>query len=216
VCNIIQRYANNTDGYVALYEIMERIHPLLNPDAKLQAPLSINCTDIHDYSNQFHSYIPHNSLENVHFTQRRQINIFLDGLDSSYSMALRQIRQQLRNWPETNSDPPPPLQLEALPRTIKTIMVEDCKAGTVRVLRGNQNQANGHQKSSNPNKPRFPKDITAQAFTDVQCNYCKCYGHKSITCERMAQVIILQELLPKISDKTHTKLLEHYSKTQQD
>lgn len=44
VQNIIQRYAGNTDGYAALYEIMERIHPLLNPDAKLQAPLSINCT----------------------------------------------------------------------------------------------------------------------------------------------------------------------------
>jgi hypothetical protein len=87
VWNIIQRHANTTDGYAALYEIMERIHPLLNPDAKLQAPMSINCTDIHDYSNQINSYFLYNSLENVHFTQRQQINIFLKG-DSSYATTI--------------------------------------------------------------------------------------------------------------------------------
>jgi hypothetical protein len=70
VRNIIQRHASNADGYSALYEIMERIHPLLNPDAKLQAPLSINSTDIHDYYNQVDSYLLHNSLEEVYFTPR--------------------------------------------------------------------------------------------------------------------------------------------------
>ena len=70
VRNILQRYATHTNGYAALYEIMERIHPALNPDAKLTAPLSINCHDIHDYANQLDAYLLHNSLENVHFTPR--------------------------------------------------------------------------------------------------------------------------------------------------
>lgn len=70
VQNILQRHASNADGYSALYEIMERIHPLLNPDAKLQAPLSLNSTDIHGYYNQVDSYLLHNSLAEVYFTPR--------------------------------------------------------------------------------------------------------------------------------------------------
>lgn len=39
VRNILQRYDTHTNGYAALYEIMERIYLALNPDAKLTAPL---------------------------------------------------------------------------------------------------------------------------------------------------------------------------------
>jgi hypothetical protein len=46
ICNIIQHNVANTDGFSALYEIMEHIYPKLNADAKLIALLSINCTEI--------------------------------------------------------------------------------------------------------------------------------------------------------------------------
>jgi len=213
VRNIIQRHATHTDGYAALYEIMERIHPLLNPDAKLQTPLSINCTDIHDYSNQLHSFFLHQSLENIQYTQRRKINMFLDGLDTSYATAVRQLRQQLRSWPESKKEPPNDLRLEALPRTIETIMNEEHEPGTIRALH------RGHtpSKPNAINSPRISKDtVAARVFTDVQCNYCKGFGHKSITCERLAQLLLLQDVLQKISEKTKVKLLEHYTKTQQD
>jgi hypothetical protein len=95
--NILHRHASNTDGYSSLYEIMERIHPLLNANAKLNPPLSINCTDIHDYINLLDSYFLHNWLEGIHFTARQQVNIFLNGLDSSYAAAISQIKQQMRS-----------------------------------------------------------------------------------------------------------------------
>jgi hypothetical protein len=104
--NILNRHASNTDGYASLYEIMERIHPLLNADAKLNAPLSINCTDIHDYINLLDSYFLHNRLEGIHFTARRQVNIFLNGLDSSYATAISQIKQQMHStWHEDDNTP---------------------------------------------------------------------------------------------------------------
>jgi hypothetical protein len=45
------------DGYRTLYEIMSRIHPILNPDAQLPPPHSGNFADIHGYYNQFDAYV---------------------------------------------------------------------------------------------------------------------------------------------------------------
>jgi len=92
VRNIINCHASNTNGYSALYEIMERIHPHLNPDAKLNPPQSVNYSDIHEYYNQLDAYFLHNSFEGIHFNPRRQVNIFLEGLDQSYAPAILLIR----------------------------------------------------------------------------------------------------------------------------
>lgn len=114
---------------------MVRIHPLLNADAKLNPPLSINCTDIHDYINLLDSYFLRNRLEGIHFTARRQVNIFLNGLDSSYSAAISQIKQQMRStWHGNNNTPPPDLTIPSIARTIEQIMQEDGEQAVVRAL----------------------------------------------------------------------------------
>lgn len=47
--NIINRHSTNTNGYSALHDIMECIHPLQNPDATLHPSLSADCMDIHEW-----------------------------------------------------------------------------------------------------------------------------------------------------------------------
>jgi hypothetical protein len=125
VQNIIHRHASNTNGYSALYEIMECIHPLLNPEAQLSAPQSINCTDIHEYYNQLDSYFLYNSFEGIRFTARRQVNIFLEGLDASYAPEISQIRQQMRTWKDDDATPPDDLRITPLAQTIESIMAEE-------------------------------------------------------------------------------------------
>jgi hypothetical protein len=70
--DIVTRHAVTADGYSCLYKIMERIHPVLNKNAKLDAlTYTPNCTSIHDYFNQFESYLLYNSLDQglLHTTQ---------------------------------------------------------------------------------------------------------------------------------------------------
>ncbi len=211
VRNIIHRHASNTDGYSALYEIMERIHRLLNPDAKLSAPLSINCTDIHDYYNQLDSYFLHNSLEQVHFTPRRQVNIFLEGLDSSYATAISQIRQQLRTWREDEANPPSNLCITALARTVERIMQEETNIPIVRALTNHK---------QNTPKPKPTKSGLAmensRPYIDIQCSHCQAYGHKAINCDKMTLFMLLQQAAHTINDKTKVKMLENYAKLIQD
>ncbi len=209
VCNIIHRHASNTDGYSALYEIMERIHPILNADAKLSAPLSINCTDIHEYYNRFDSYLLHNSLKEVYFTPRRQINIFLEGLDSSYATAISQIRQQLRTWRDDETKPPPDLCITSLARTIECIMQEESNIPTIRVA--------ARHRPISPPKNKHPKAITdtTRQYVDIQCTFCKSYGHKKFNCDKMSQFLILQEMVPQVDEKMKTKLMNNYHKLMQ-
>jgi hypothetical protein len=77
----------------------------------------VNCSDIHEYYNQLDAYFLHNSFEGIHFNPRRQVNIFLEGLDQSYAPAILQIRQQLRAWKEEDN-PPEDLRLTSLPCTV--------------------------------------------------------------------------------------------------
>jgi hypothetical protein len=213
VRNIIQWYATNTDGYATLYEIMERIHPILNPDAKLHAPLSINCSDIHDYANQLDSYFLHNSLENVHYTARCKVNIFLEGLDSSFASAIRQIRQQLRSWPEGDTQLPPDLNLNALPRLVEIIMQEE--EHNTPIIRTMQKSAKPqHNNILGRTKPYM--DTNTRTYVDIQCLNCKAFGHKYTNCDKTAQYILITEAVKDLSEKSKAKILENYTKQTTD
>jgi hypothetical protein len=209
VRNIINRHASNTDGYRALYKIMERIHPHLNPDAKLSPPHITNCSDIHEYYNQLEAYFLHNSFEKVHVNPRRQVNIFLEGLDQSYAPAILQIRQQLRAWKD-EEDPPEDLKLTSLPWTVERIMQEQIHFPTVRMLQSNQ-RANLNKYNQKNSQIRQDQN-TIRPFQNIQCSYCKLFGHKRAHCDKMAQYILVHEAYKQIDDKTKTKILENYSK----
>jgi len=206
VRNIINRHASNTDGYSALYEIMERIHPRLNPDAKLSPPQSANCSDIHEYYNQLDAYFLHNSFENVQFNPRRQVHIFLEGLDQSYAPAILQIRQVLRTWRE-DEPPPEDLKLTSLPRTVEYIMQEQTTFPTVRALRHDTRTTPPPKTGKLPNIPK----PAPRPFVNIQCSYCKAFGHKRVNCNRMAQFILLMEAYKLLDDKSKRAILENYS-----
>lgn len=184
--NIIHRHASKTDGYSALYEIVERIHPLLNADAKLPIPLSINCTDIHDYYHQLDSYFLHNSLEGLNYTERRMVHYFLDGLDTSFAPAVRQIRQQMRTlWRDDYTTPPPGLAITEIAQTVEQIMQEEGTTPMVRAMK--QHPSNRHPRGTQRDRREITSDaVTSRTSVDIQCTHCGTYGHKCIRCDNMA------------------------------
>lgn len=207
----------NTDGFAALYEIMEHINLTLNLDTKLPVPLPINCSNIHDYSNQLDLFFLYNSVENIHFTPCQQIYKFLEGLDSSYAIATRQIHQKLQAWQETDTNIPPALCLNALLRTIETIMQEDMDIAILCIMHKPTSQSMKLWRDPT-HTPHLltSKDIISYTYVDIQCANCKTYGHKPINFEKMAQFLLLQEASQKINDKIGSKLLENYAKVTQE
>jgi hypothetical protein len=111
------------DGYRALYEIMSRIHPILNPDAQLPPPYSGNFVDIHGYYNQFDAYVLHQRLlYGISMMKRQKLIEFLAGLDETYQKAIDQIKQHMMNWRQDDPDPPEALEITELPHMIEQIM----------------------------------------------------------------------------------------------
>lgn len=212
--NIIHRHASNTDGYSALYEILERIHPSLNPDAKLNPPMSINCTDIHDYYNQVDSYFQHCSLEGLHYNERRKVNIFLDGLDTSYAAAISQIKQQMRSlWRDDDSNPPSNLSITSLACTVEQIMNDDASTpAVVRAMKFSRPRTTPREPPKDANKDQ----PTRRAYVDIQCTFCLAYGHPYMNCDKMAQYLILQQASQKMSEKTKAKLIHNYNASVQE
>jgi hypothetical protein len=79
VCNIVNKYAWNTDGYQALYDIMAKIHPALNPDAKFEIPHIKDYASVHEYYLHVDAYYMHENFSGRRYTPRQQLNTFLDG-----------------------------------------------------------------------------------------------------------------------------------------
>ncbi len=145
--------------------------------------------------------------------------MFLDGLDSSYVIATRQIRQQLRAWPEDEVDIPQALRLNALPRTIETMLQEDTDTPTVRAtqVRSNHPLSTRPKESNTTNTRLLPtNEYTKRAYVDVQCQNCGAFGHKPINCDKLAQHLLLQEAAAKINEKIRAKLLHNYNKVMKD
>jgi hypothetical protein len=209
--NIIHRNASTTDGYSTMYEIMEQIHPALNQDAKLVQPQSINCTDIHDYYKQYDSYLLHNSLMGVEYTTRRKVNIFIEGLDSTYEPAIQRIRQHMMTWRKGETEPPDDLQIPVLAQTVERIMLEVSGAPIIRAITKRTDKSTRNNSSTVHNTPRQHTALKRQ-YIDVQCTYCKSYGHRKVNCDKMALWLLLQDVSTQVEDKHKTRLVENYIK----
>jgi hypothetical protein len=55
-----------------------------------------------------------------------------------------------------------------------------------------------------------------QTLPAVQCTYCKMFGHKHVSCHKMAIWLILQEHAAKMDDKFKAQLIHDYRKAMED
>jgi hypothetical protein len=207
--NIINRQAITTDGYRVLYDIMQRVHPALNSDAKFTIPLSSQYNDVHEYYSQFQSYIMHEKFAGRLYKPREQLVRFLEGLDMSYAPAVNHIRMQLDNWNAEDHQTPENLQLANLPNLIELYMEESGPTNAV-IRRFTQ----GH-KLSNPRNTQHKNDEETQndkrPYVDIKCPLCLTYGHPKQHCDHMAIWLILKENSKLVDDKLRQKLLANYA-----
>jgi hypothetical protein len=81
----ISKYAAEANGYTVLYEIMQLVHPLLNPYAKIERPTTTDSVDIHNYYSKLNTYFLYIKLkEKREFDPRTKAQYFIEGMDATY------------------------------------------------------------------------------------------------------------------------------------
>lgn len=53
-------------------------------------------------------------------------------------------------------------------------------------------------------------------YIDIQCDFCKMYGHKKVQCDKMATWLHLHKASQQLDEKLKTRILENYGKTTTD
>ena len=91
--NIINRYAEQNDGYKVLYAMLELVHPALHQDAVLLPPKSTECNeDVHLYAQKFDSWLKYEAYANQPYSARETVNLFLRELSPHFAPAISRIR----------------------------------------------------------------------------------------------------------------------------
>ena len=142
--NIINRNAIQTDGYRVLYDIMAKIHPMLNPDAKFDEPRSENYSDIHEYYLFLTSYFMHEQYLGRIYKPREKINKFLQNMDPSYAVAIDKIRTRMKSWSVNDPSVLDDLEMDNLPILVDEYMEE---AGTTPVIHRFERKTDGRRDS---------------------------------------------------------------------
>jgi hypothetical protein len=207
--NIVNRHALTTDGYRVLYDIMERIHPALDPDAIFQPPQSSNYSDIHEYYNYLTSYFMHEEFAGRIYKPREQLNKFLLGLDPSYQPAISRIRRQMDNWSASDDTIPDVLTLSNLPNLIEKYLDEEGGHPVInRLDRRNDRRPRG---DGGVSRDLLKQDEDARSYVDTKCNFCQTYGHLKHNCDRMALWLHLKDASKQVDDKMRAKLHANYA-----
>ncbi len=214
--NILHHNATTSDGYATLYKIMEQIHPVLNQDAKLRQPSSATCTDIHKYFRQYDSYLLHNRLMGVDFTTRRKVNLFIEGLEPSYEVAINRLQQHMMTWKKDDPEPPDALKIPVLARTVEKIMQESVHQPVVRAIHHCSYPPKDHKLGSTRDPDTKHLALPNRQYQDVQCKFCGQYGHKKHTCDKMAVWIRLQEASKQLDEKLKAQLLKNHTEMMQN
>mmetsp|Transcript_10383 Transcript_10383/g.14954 ORF Transcript_10383/g.14954 Transcript_10383/m.14954 type:complete len:1057 (-) Transcript_10383:6976-10146(-) len=205
VRNIVNKFALSTEGYRALYDIMKRIHPVLDPDAVFDVPEIKNYADVHEYYLYVDAYYMHEKFSGRIYTPRAKLNTFLNGLDSQYQIAISRIRGIMDAWPTTETKVPEILQLENLPTQVEKYLEENGGKAIVRRVqfkRGN---------SQREETARVDAALSRK-YVDIQCPLCQSYGHPKTQCDRMALWMNLKDASKIVDEKLRAILSKNYAK----
>jgi hypothetical protein len=140
----------------------------------------------------------------VEFNTRRKVNLFIEGLDTTYDFAINRLQQHMMTWRHDDPNPPDALQIPALARTVEKIMQETGNQPTVRAMNKQTTPRPNYQKDHKPSTtPQRP-------YVDIQCKFCGRHGHKKSTCDKMAIWCLMQDAHKQIDEKFKARLIAQY------
>jgi hypothetical protein len=215
--NIINRYAEQNDGYKVLYAMLELVHPALHQDAVLLPPKSTECNeDVHLYAQKFDSWLKYEAFANMPYSARETVNLFLRELSPHFAPAISRVRRLMDTWNQYDPSVPEPLRITSLPVTIERFLNEETNTTTtpwIRRMHSNPSPRKGGRPTHVPDDKSRDKD-TRQA-KDRTCRLCGGYGHEDAHCDFMAKWINAQDALKTVDAKLKERLKDTYKQEQQ-
>jgi len=210
--HIINRYAEQNDGYKVLYAMLELIHPALHQDAVLLPPKSNECNeDIHLYAQKFDSWLKYEAYANRPYSARETVNLFLRELSPHFAPAVSRIRRLMDTWNQYDPHVPEPLRITSLPVTIERYMNEETNTPYIRRM---HHPASPH-KGGRLVGPAEDKNRDARPSQDKTCRLCGGYGHDDEHCDFTAKWMNVQDASKKVDARLKEKLKDQYKLEQQ-
>ena len=203
--NIIDRFIEDNDGYKVLYAF---VAPILKKDMKLSAPVLSECSDIHEYSRKFNSYIKVESLAKRQYKPKETVNMFLEGMDlCNYQGSITRVRALLDGDSVTDVCIPEVLEPDQLPETLERYLRE--KTGTTSTVR----IVSGHKQSSRSREDgKGTRTDRSNEMTKVNkdCGTCHLWGHLKSQCTGFARYLLFKEANKSIDDVKRSKIMDKY------
>jgi hypothetical protein len=82
--NIVERYIKRNDGYLALYDLLEPHHGLLQKQIKMKPPNSADFnSDQHEYTAHLKAFLTSEELQGRHYDAETQVVLYLQGLNDT-------------------------------------------------------------------------------------------------------------------------------------
>jgi hypothetical protein len=209
--NIINRFAEQNDGYQVLYAMLELVHPALHQDAVVLPPNSLDCNeDVHLYAQKFDSWLRYEAYANRPYSSRETVNHFIRGLSQHFAPAVNRIRRLMDTWNPYDTNVPEPLRITTLPNMVDRFMIEEC--GNALHIRRIQNPKQDHRDKDMKDKTR---ESDTRQTVDIYWQFCGAHGHPSTNCDFMDKWITAHESLKKVDAKGRENLQAKFKQEQQ-
>lgn len=179
----------------------------LDPDAKFEIPHIKDYADVHEYYLHVDAYYMHEKYSGRMYTQRQQLNTFLDGLGAEYKVAVSRVKHLMDGWPVVATTVPDNLKLDKLPQLVDKYMTDEGKA----IIR----RAQFRREKENSKYEKYTKEepqLALRKYVDAQCPLCLCYGHHKYQCDRMAIWLNLKDATKLVDEKLRSTLLTNFAK----
>jgi hypothetical protein len=231
--NIVERHIKKNDGYLALYDLLEPHHGLLQKRIKMKAPDSADFgSDIHEYTAQFEAFLTSEELQGRYYDEEAQVVTYLQGLDDTFESAIHHINNIMDSWGQHGLNPK--CELTKLPTTIETYMSRNKSSShsfavmrtiqqpiTINDSLNDKDTNNGlstdiicHQTKGAP--PRKPSTtLESRRPIDLFCDACGGHGHPWKRCDYLAKLIKAAEFMKAMDKPKQNELLQSYHKEQQ-
>jgi hypothetical protein len=213
--NITDRYAEENDGYAALYEILEDSHPTMQRDPVFKAPHLHECSNnLQIYASRFKSYMTSEQLSNRQYTEKEQVQMFLRGLDDEYQPAVQYVNMLMAAW--TGKDELNPLcRINALPKTLEDFIGAYSDTSIIRTVKdcsSHVTDPDGIIRYAKDQKNR--SDLESRKTSDITCDACGMHGHGWRNCDHCAKQLKCDEFIKNLDANKRQDLLDRFAKEQ--
>ena len=209
--NCLQMYANTSDGYNALKELLRQVHPQLNEgEIEHNVPLLSQCdNNLFKLNQRMRNYFSQHEMQGRKYNAKQQSKMYLQNLDDEkYHAAAQQclIDLNIATMMSEHVIQKQSLTFNALPTTVTQIAKGTKTIPTLRALTvRDRNQGPNTRGAYNNNRGAYRKNN----YEAIQCKGCGQWGHRINKCNTIPKIATCIKYIEKNKNQTSALIKEY-------